>query len=747
MILSFDRGTKNKTVTGFVDVSFISTSISAGVTLLISIWFLHALPFSDKFSVIWPASGIMLATLMVNGRKAFYYSIIAHGLAMVAARGLMTSNWLGATFTTTLELINIVGIAFILRNLNVNRYIFTNVRKLSLFLTASALLSIFIGLFSMFLPPYRWQNQVSMEWGIWVLTVIPSFWIVTPLILSYLRKYERAEIDGSLERQPIDIDARQVAISLVIGIICAVALYNIPFSFTSGIILMMVAIPLLLFAAVRWQSLPFLILLTVIGESGINHAYLFHQGFIPSHPLEMAPLITAKFIYLILSGSLLTISVLISFLGEQKGLVYRTRDEFAANFVDSHIGMFHARTDGKIERGNTSLAHLLGYSDRDEIDNALEEDPNCFFYTEEDLASFLRLIEQKYGWADAPLTLRDKKGDPIEVEVAGRPWMEANQRAFIEVIVTDLNKVVVTNHHLFAIEERFRLAAEAGGVGIWEIDNTKGKLYLNDVMERWFGPATNSLAVDLADLSQMIDPAMRVEFDRIISKINSGSDDFFEVETRAKALGLGWRVFNFTGKRLLDANDQPLDRWVGTAWDTTDEFEQRTRLNQANQKLRAESEDNRKLRDTIARSAAHDMATGLYTRNHMQTLYTEKTLLNNGASHNLLMIELRDGSVILRSVGFDKAQKIITLLGEITKMHFRSTDHVGRMNTFMLGVITDLVDEDEIRMRLNKVMVDFDAAMLADHNNTFLLRNAIATYPTHGSAWTELVNRAEELLA
>lgn len=746
--LKFDRGNKNIINVGSVRYTLKSVTILAGVSFLSSILALLYVPFTDKFPFIWPASGFALAGLMGSKRKLFVYVAVANFLVMAVSRGLVNGNWRWNVALSILEIANVIAITLILRSFNINRYIFTQVHKINLFLGISAAITIFIGIGSIFIQPAHWEAMVGLEWGLWVISILPSLWIFTPLILSYYRRFERLDVDGTIIMKPLHSDPWESIWAVTGSVAVSILLFNLKFTMISGLLIILIAIPLMMLLATRLDSMPFMIVLTVLGEAAITHVYLDHRHLLNSDPTELSNLFTAKLFYLIFSGTLIIISVLIQYLEYQKNFVFRGRLEFAANFMDSHLGMFHANLSGQILRVNNTLKNILGYTNLPEIYAKLSEDPMAIFFSEEDVDLYRQMVSRQFGWVDLPIRLRSQNDESIPVEIAGRPWMEHSERTFIEVIVTDQRPALLANARLVQSEESLRLATQSGGIGTWEERISKGEIIVNSVFEDWFPLPEDSSRYTLGSLRQQVDPAMLPIFDQLAKTIDSGYLDYIKAELRMKAEGRGWRFFNINGQRLQNSDGTFSDRWAGTIVDISDQNTRIVELTQSNQNLRRQLEENNKMRDMVLQNAVRDQVTNLFTKNYLEELIKPRLDPQNGSSKtvHLIMLEIDKGAGLLKEYKYTETREILLMLADILRQHFKSTDQIGKLKTYTFCVFTEEDDEDSIALRLNKVSTEMDAAMLNHYKRTLRLRSCRVSYPHDATTWEELIEAAEKTL-
>ena len=747
--MKVDRGSNNIINLGSIRYTYKSVTILAGVAFLSGIVSLLAFPFTTKFPFIWPVSGLALAGLMGSKKKLFVYTTIINFLVMAVSRGLIHGNWRWNVAISILEILNIVAIALILRSLKVNRYIFTQVRKINIFLYVTAVVTVFCGLFSIFIQPVHIQSMVGLEWALWIISVMPSLWIFTPLILSYFRRYERLEIDGTIIMKPRSYSPQETLLVIGGSIVLSIILLSIEFTTYTGLLIILLAVPMMLFLSTRLDSLPFMIVLTILGDAAMVHVYLNLNQFVFIEPDVLANLFTAKLFFVIFSGTLIIISVLFRHLEHQKNFVFRGRQEFAANFLDSHLGMFHTDLNGEILRVNNTFKNILGFETNDDIYKVLRTDPTAIFYNPDDVATYRQLFSRQNGWVDQPIRLRSKFGEMIQVEIAGRPWMEHSERSFVEVIVTDQRQILVRNSRLTRSEESLRLAAEAGGIGVWEEHTSEGGMYVNSVFERWFPCPENSSQTNLRSLRQKVDPAMLPLYDQLMSTIDSGYLDYVKTELRMHANGLGWRTFNISGNRIQNADGSFSSRWIGTIIDISEQKARMIEVAQTNQNMRRQLDENNRMRDLVIQNAVRDPNTNLFTKNYLEGWFKARVNSPDRLPNQvqLIMLEIDKGAGLLKEFKHEETRQILIILADILRQKFKSTDQIGKLKTFTFAVLTEEEDEELVALHLNQTIADMDAAMLNHFHRTLKLRSCEVFYPQNATTWEELIESAEKSLA
>ncbi|MFW5735307.1 MAG: PAS domain S-box protein, partial [Oceanidesulfovibrio sp.] len=102
----------------------------------------------------------------------------------------------------------------------------------------------------------------------------------------------------------------------------------------------------------------------------------------------------------------------------------------------------------------------------------------------------------------------------------------------VAVIYVDVTKSRTTEDRLRKREQRYRMAVEAGHIGVWEWDITTGDMYLDLNLKHMLGYEDSEIKSHIIDWSQHVHPADRELIERTIRSHLAGETPSFDLEHR-----------------------------------------------------------------------------------------------------------------------------------------------------------------------------------------------------------------------
>jgi len=275
-------------------------------------------------------------------------------------------------------------------------------------------------------------------------------------------------------------------------------------------------------------------------------------------------------------------------------------------------------------------------------------------------------------------------------------------------------------------EERFRLAAEGAGLGVWDYDTALVRRNWSDRLREIFGfDAGVEPRVEAALARVHRDD--RIAFLRQLYQIR---DDVacsrFEMTIRIVRASDGeqrWVTFN--GWKT-DKADCPMGRIIMTLRDVTDE------------KLIAER---------IAWSASHDALTGLANRSCFQ-LKLQLALQEaaaNGEAVGLLLLDIDKFKQINDTLGHDAGDRLLEMFAARLCATTRAEDTIARLGGDEFAVILRQVSSRHDVTELARSLLDRLVRPFAYGGSLLDCRASIgaALYPVHGRTQDELMKHAD----
>ncbi|WP_277968056.1 putative bifunctional diguanylate cyclase/phosphodiesterase [Sphingomonas echinoides] len=279
---------------------------------------------------------------------------------------------------------------------------------------------------------------------------------------------------------------------------------------------------------------------------------------------------------------------------------------------------------------------------------------------------------------------------------------------------------------LLASEERFRLAAEAAGVGVWDYDALLGRRLWSDVFRAMIGlaqdvPAEPATALALVVLED------RPVLQQLVDSINSGdTHPRFELTVRIHRANDGaLRWMQTSGWRVKAANGR-IERILVTVRDVTEQLTAEHRVRWAAEhdhltKLINRAAFNRLLDDAIGRADQSDTAVltlALFDVDHLKEI-------NDTVGHDA-------GDLLLRAV----ADRLVAALGDDVV--------VARLGGDEFAAIVEASPDEAAEDRLRFALRALRQPILADSITLECQATAgIACYPKDGQNARDLLKTAD----
>jgi diguanylate cyclase (GGDEF)-like protein/PAS domain S-box-containing protein len=258
-------------------------------------------------------------------------------------------------------------------------------------------------------------------------------------------------------------------------------------------------------------------------------------------------------------------------------------------------------------------------------------------------------------------------GETRYLQTSAMPWRQNGAICGLIGISRDITAQKQVERALRDSEERFRLAARAAGLGIWDYDGaTRTRRFSEDLLDMLGLPADSP--PDLAIARKLIHPDDRAIFDTLIVGAQNGDPDFrFQATIRVTGAETGAeRWIATSGWKTVSASGELL-RVIVTARDVTDE-------KTAEQRIRW--------------TANHDPLTGLANRLCFQEAMAEAVTNGHPDRHvGLLLIDVDHFKQINDTLGHDAGDGLLKMLGARLSGVFRATDIVARLGGDEFAVI------------------------------------------------------------
>jgi diguanylate cyclase (GGDEF)-like protein/PAS domain S-box-containing protein len=279
---------------------------------------------------------------------------------------------------------------------------------------------------------------------------------------------------------------------------------------------------------------------------------------------------------------------------------------------------------------------------------------------------------------------------------------------------------------LLASEERFRLAAEAAGVGIWDYDALLGRRLWSDVFRAMLGLAADVPAEPATALALVV-PEDRPILQKVVDSISYGdTHPRFELTVRIHRANDGvLRWMQTSGWRVKAANGR-IERILVTVRDVTEQLTAEQRVRWAAEhdhltKLINRAAFNQLLQDAIERadrSEAAGLTLALFDVDHLKEI-------NDTFGHDA-------GDMLLRAV----ADRLVTALGDDVV--------VARLGGDEFAAIVEASPNGLAEDRIQFALHTLRQPVLADSITLECQATAgIASYPQDGQSARDLLKTAD----
>jgi diguanylate cyclase (GGDEF)-like protein/PAS domain S-box-containing protein len=277
-------------------------------------------------------------------------------------------------------------------------------------------------------------------------------------------------------------------------------------------------------------------------------------------------------------------------------------------------------------------------------------------------------------------------------------------------------------------EERFRLAAEAAGFGVWDYDETLDRREWSDRLREIFGIPHETLALmEAAD--RCLHPADRERFVRLAQNLRSGKIERFEESFR------------------INRADDGRERWVAiNAWRTHKADGAARRIIMT---VRDVTEE-KTAEERIRWSASHDALTRLANRSLFQE-QLDQAIRQAKAHHKavgVLLLDLDHFKQINDSLGHDVGDALLKMFAERLRSVVRARDTVARLGGDEFAIVVPNLAGEEDLLRLARSIQERMRAPFVNGGRVLDCRvsSGASMFPAHGTCSREVLKNADVAL-
>ena len=395
------------------------------------------------------------------------------------------------------------------------------------------------------------------------------------------------------------------------------------------------------------------------------------------------------------------------------------------------IGAYRSSTDGMILRANLAMARIDGFDTPQELIDSVNANPQNWYVNPQRKADFNNLLHtQGFLVNFVSEVYRSRTRERIWVrESAHMVRDELGAFLYYEGTIEDLTQVHEQQRELALSEERWKLALESSGDGVWDWHVQTGDEFFSKRCKEIYGFGEHEIAnrSESLDGRTHLDDILQMQRDR--EDHFSGKTPVYRNEHRILCKDSTWKWVLTRGIVIArDDAGRPL-RMIGTHTDIT-------------QRKAAEAK--------IWQQAHFDSLTGLPNRSMLRTRLEEALLRHklHATPVGVIFVDLDHFKEVNDSLGHEAGDMLLVEAARRIKSCLGGMDTVARMggDEFTL-VISRVPDHAMLEATLQKVLDQMAQAFSIRTEQVFVSASlGVALYPQDANSVEDLFKHADQAL-
>ena len=522
-------------------------------------------------SVIWPASGISVAALLLLGYRVWPAVWIASCLVNLANN---SSFELAACFATGNITETIMAVWLLRRFLPA--FSFTAARDAFVFLwiaVTACVPAATVGTVSMRLAGQIGGSEIGVNWSTWLLGDLTGQVVVVPLLLAISRK---RWTPTSLAR------ILELLLLFTIQVILSFLLFGglLPEILAQQVLYLPMV--LLIWCSLRFGLVEVSASTLLFSSAAIWGTWAGVGAYGSDAPHDF--LFDVQFLLLTYAMTSLVMISIVAGQREARSSSLRSQDDLRQQTAErgrieawlrqlltaSPDALIVADAEGRILLVNEAAEHLFGYSRAEMIGQPIEiVVPPCHREMHrEHRRSYVKSPYVRIMGSGIELTACKKDGTEFSAEVTLSPT-STQEGLMVFSAVRDISSRKQAEKALRDSEERFALAVRGTDAGIWDWDLRTNNVYFSSRWKSMLGYAEDELRHEFDEWESRLHPEERERALTTVREYLDGKSPDFELEHRLRHKDGSYRWILARGAVVCDTSGKPY-RMAGSNLDITD---------------------------------------------------------------------------------------------------------------------------------------------------------------------------------